>query len=223
MSRLKWNQVGERYYETGVDQGVLYPMVENAYPKGVAWDSLISVTQSPSGAESTSVYASNIKYLNLVSAEDFNATVEAYYSPKEFDACDGSQEVAKGVSVGQQTRVPFGMCYRTRVGNDTKGTEAGYKLHLIYGAQASPSEKAYQTINESPEAMTLSWEITTTPVDIPGFKPSATMTIDSRTTDPEALKELEDVLYGTNGDSGEGTEPRLPLPEEVIEIVGALA
>lgn len=216
MARLKWNEVGKRFYEIGVDQGVFYKQDESGkYPTGVAWDGLTTVTQSPSGAEPTPLYASNIKYLNLMSNEEFGCTIEAYSSPEEFDECDGSAEVAKGVKIGQQTRKTFGFCYRTKIGNDTESTDLGYKIHCVYGCLASPSEKAYNTINESPEAMTLSWEVTTTPVDVTNFKPTAHLEIDSRNVDPGKLKQLEDKLYGS--EEGEAT---LPLPDEIIALLG---
>lgn len=214
MSKLTWDASGERLYETGVKQGVLYVMGSNGYGNGVAWNGLTAITESPSGAESTPLYADDIKYLDLRSTEEFGATIEAYTYPDEFAACDGSASLADGVSIGQQARKMFGLCYRTTVGNDTDGTDHGYKLHLIYGATASPSEKAYETINDSPEAITFSWEITTTPVSVTGFKPTASITIDSTKADPTCLAALEEKLYG-----GESTEPTLPLPDEVKTIM----
>lgn len=214
MSKLTWDASGERLYETGVKQGVLYVMDNNAYGNGVAWNGLTAITESPSGAESTPLYADDIKYLDLRSTEEFGATIEAYTYPDEFAACDGSASLADGVSIGQQARKMFGLCYRTTVGNDTDGTDHGYKLHLIYGATASPSEKAYETINDSPEAITFSWEITTTPVSVTGFKPTASITIDSTKADPTCLAALEEKLYG-----GTSTEPTLPLPDEVKTIM----
>ena len=214
MSKLTWDASGERLYETGVKQGVLYVMDSNGYGNGVAWNGLTAITESPSGAESTPLYADDIKYLDLRSTEEFGATIEAYTYPDEFAACDGSASLADGVSIGQQARKMFGLCYRTTVGNDTDGTDHGYKLHLIYGATASPSEKAYETINDSPEAITFSWEITTTPVSVTGFKPTASITIDSTKADPTCLAALEEKLYG-----GESTEPTLPLPDEVKTIM----
>ena len=214
MSKLTWDASGERLYETGVKQGVLYVMDSNSYGNGVAWNGLTAITESPSGAESTPLYADDIKYLDLRSTEEFGATIEAYTYPDEFAACDGSASLADGVSIGQQARKMFGLCYRTTVGNDTDGTDHGYKLHLIYGATASPSEKAYETINDSPEAITFSWEITTTPVSVTGFKPTASITIDSTKADPTCLAALEEKLYG-----GESTEPTLPLPDEVKTIM----
>lgn len=224
MSRIVWDQTGERYYETGVKYGVLYPVDDKGtYSKGVAWNGLTAVTESPSGAEATPLYADDIKYLNLMSAEDFGATIEAYTYPDEFAECDGSAEIAPGIMAGQQNRKMFGMCYRTAFGNDVDGTDYGYKLHLVYNALASPSDKGYSTINDSPEAITFSWEVTTTPVTIPGFKPSASLTINSTQIDPDKLKELEDILYGkdpTEADGDDGVEARLPLPEEIMALVG---
>lgn len=214
MSKLTWDASGERLYETGVKQGVLYVMGSNGYGNGVAWNGLTAITESPSGAESTPLYADDIKYLDLRSTEEFGATIEAYTYPDEFAACDGSASLADGVSIGQQARKMFGLCYRTTVGNDTDGTDHGYKLHLIYGATASPSEKAYETINDSPEAITFSWEITTTPVSVTGFKPTASITIDSTKADPTCLSALEAKLYG-----GENSEPTLPLPDEVKTLM----
>lgn len=215
MAKLVWNEIGKRFYETGVEKGVLYPQEGGAYPKGVVWDGLTGVTESPSGAEATPLYASNVKYLNLMSKEEFGATVEAYTYPDEFAECDGSAELTKGVSVGQQPRKLFGMSYVTLKGNDTESTDHGYKIHLIYGAMASPSERAYATVNESPEAITFSWAITTTPVEIKGMKPSACITIDSTKVEAPKLKALEDALYGTAE-----KEAHLPLPEELITILG---
>lgn len=220
MSKLQWDKVGERLYETGLDRGVLFPIAaDGSYAKGVAWNGLTAVNESPSGAEATPLYADNIKYLNLISAEDFGATVEAYTYPPEFEECDGSAEVAPGVTIGQQTRKIFGLSYRTLIGNDVDGQNHGYKLHLIWGAQASPSEKNRQTVNESPEAVGFSWELTTTPVDVPGFKPTAHMVIDSTKTSKAKLAELEAILYGSDGD--DASEPRLPMPADVIELMAA--
>lgn len=216
MSKLVWDQTGEREYETGVKNGVLYVQGEGGtYPKGVAWNGLISVTESPSGAEATALYADDIKYLNLMSNEEFGATIEAYMSPEEFDQCDGTASIATGVSIGQQKRKAFGMAYKTTIGNDVDGNDYGYKIHLIYGALAAPSEKAYSTINDSPEAMTLSWELSTTPVNVKGFKPTASVVIDSTKADPTKLKKLEEILFGA-----ESTEARLPLPDEIVSIIG---
>lgn len=213
MAKLVWDQTGERYYETGVKMGVLYPQEDGTYPKGVAWNGLTAVTESPSGAEATALYADDTKYLSLMSAEEFGATIEAYTYPDEFAQCDGSAELAKGVSIGQQKRKAFGLCYRTVLGNDTDNNDYGYKLHLIYGALAAPSEKAYATINDSPEAITFSWEVTTTPVSVTGFKPTASITIDSTKVDAEKLAALEAKLYGSASE-----EAQLPLPDEVATI-----
>ena len=221
MSRLVWDQAGKRLYETGVDRGVLYPLgINGTYPVGVPWNGLSTVTESPSGAEASPVYADNSKYLNLVSAEDFGATVEAYTYPDEFAECDGSAELTPGVNIGQQSRKMFGLCYRTLLGNDLENTDYGYKLHLIYGALAAPSEKAYQTVNDSPEAIALSWEVTTTPVSVTGFKPTACLTIDSTKVDAAKLAALEDILYGKNA-VGEtpAVVARLPLPDEVATLM----
>jgi hypothetical protein len=215
MTKLTWDQTGERLYETGVNKGVLY-MPDNAglYNDGVAWNGLTTVTESPSGAEATAIYADNIKYLNLISAEEFGATIEAYTYPEEFGQFDGTVSPSPGISVGQQNRKAFGLSYQTRVGNDVEGSDYGYKLHLIYNATAAPSEKAYATINDSPEAITFSWELTTTPVDAgEDLKPTAQLTIDSNKVDPGALSDLEDLLYGTAGQ-----DARLPLPVEVISL-----
>ena len=222
MSRLTWDNTGERYYETGVKQGVLYPIqTDGKYSKGVAWNGLISVTESPSGAEATPLYADDIKYLNLISNEEFGATIEAYTYPDEFYECDGSSALADGVMIGQQKRKTFGLCYRTTVGNDVDGNDYGYKLHLIYGCLAAPSEKGYNSINDSPEAITFSWEVSTTPVSVKGFKPTSQITIDSTKIaegKKAKLTELEDILYGKDGDGGSATDPRLPLPDEVATL-----
>ena len=223
MSKIVWDATGERYYETGVDHGVLYPQDSSGtYPKGVAWNGLTAVTESPSGAEATPLYADNIKYLNLISAEEFGATVEAYTYPDEFAQCDGSAEIVPGVMIGQQNRKSFGLCYRTTMGNDVDGNSYGYKLHIIYGASASPSEKSYATINDSPEAITFSWELKTIPVNVTGFKPTASITIDSNKVDPGKLASLEEILYGkdpTSEGAADGVDPRLPLPDEIIELL----
>lgn len=222
MSKIVWDKTGERLYETGVRNGVLYPMGENGnYPAGVAWNGLTAVTESPSGAEATPLYADDIKYLNLMSAEEFGATIEAYTYPEEFAECDGSASLADGVTIGQQPRKTFGMSYKTVVGNDVAGSSHGYKIHLIYGAMAAPSEKAYATINDSPEAITFSWEVTTTPVNVTGFKPTASLVIDSTKVNAEKLASLEEILYGKDAstEGGEdGTTARLPLPDEIAEI-----
>lgn len=217
MAALTWDGSGERLYETGVDRGVLYVMsTGGTYGTGVAWNGLTGVTESPSGAEETALYADNIKYVSLYSAEEFGATIEAYTYPDEFAECDGSAELVGGVTVGQQARKTFGLCYRTLLGNDTDGQSHGYKLHLIYGATASPSEKAYATVNDSPEAITFSWEITTTPVNVTGMSPTASITIDSTKADAECLAALEAKLYGSTEPSG---TPTLPLPDEVKTIM----
>ena len=219
MSRIVWDKTGERYYETGVKQGVLYPIQSDGkYTKGVAWNGLTAVTESPSGAEATPLYADDIKYLNLISNEEFGCTIEAYTYPDEFAECDGSAALATGVMIGQQKRKIFGLSYRTAFGNDVDGTDHGYKLHLVYGCLAAPSEKAYATINDSPEAITFSWEVTTTPVSVTGFKPTSQITIDSTKVTPEKLTALEDILYGKDGESNTATEPRLPLPDEIAAL-----
>ena len=215
MSKLTWDQVGEKLYETGVSQGVLYTAKsEGGYNNGVAWNGLTQVSENPSGAEATPVYADNIKYLNLFSAEEFGATIEAYTYPDEFAACDGSAEIIPGATIGQQSRSQFGFCYKTKIGNDVAGDSLGYKIHVVYNCQASPSAKAYQTVNESPEAITFSWEVTTTPVAVEGYKPTATLIIDSTKVDKDKLKAIEDKLYGT-----EETEPTLPTLQELIKIL----
>lgn len=224
MSRLTWDDTGKRLYETGTKMGVLYPQSEDGtYPKGVAWNGLMSVSESPSGAEASALYANDAKYLELYSNEEFGFTIGAYTYPEEFAACDGSAELASesGVYVGQQPRKAFGLTYRTVVGNDVKGSDYGYKLHLVYGAKASPSEKGYSSINDSPEAVEFSWECTTTPINIEGFKPAAHIEIDSTKIASEKLKKIEDALYGTNagGGSGSGTEPKLLLPNEIVTIL----
>ena len=217
MAKLVWDKTGERLYETGVKQGVLYPQAAGGtYPKGVAWNGLTNVTESPSGAEATALYADDIKYLNLLSTEEFGGTIEAYTYPDEFAECDGSASLADGVYIGQQNRKTFGLCYRTTLGNDVDTNGYGYKLHLVYGAVAAPSEKAYSTINDSPEAITFSWEFNTTPVNVTGHKPTATLTIDSTKVNPEKLAALEAILYGDTE-----SEARLPLPDEVAEIMTA--
>ena len=219
MAKLVWDKTGDRLYETGVKNGVLYIPTSGVYSKGVAWNGLTAVTESPSGAEATALYADDTKYLSLMSTEEFGATIEAYTYPDEFAACDGSAELADGVMIGQQKRSIFGLCYKTTIGNDTEGNDHGYKLHIIYGAQAAPSEKAYSTINDSPEAITFSWEITTTPVNVTGAKPTASLVIDSTKADPSKLAALEDILYGKDGEPG--NEPRLPLPDEIKTLMTA--
>lgn len=220
--KLEWDNVGERLYETGVSNGVVYPRsADGKYPLGVAWNGLIGVTESPSGAEATALYADNMKYLSLLSAEEFGATIEAYTYPDEFAACDGSAELGEGLMIGQQVRQYFGLVYKTVIGNDTENNNYGYKLHIIYGAQASPSEKAYSTINDSPEAITLSWEVTTSPVNVTGFKPTATLVIDSTKADSVKLAALEDQLFGKNAvtePASEAIEPHLLLPDEIAAI-----
>lgn len=219
MSKIVWDQTGERLYETGVDRGVLYPIQSDAtYTKGVPWNGLTAVNESPSGAEASPVFADNIKYLNLMSAEEFGCSIEAYMYPDEFAECDGSAVLTTGVYIGQQSRKVFGFCYRTLIGNDVVGTEYGYKIHLVYGCQASPSEKSNSTVNDSPEAAAMSWEVTTTPVNVTGFKPTAHLYVDSTKVDAEKLAALEAILYGS-----EDTEPKLPLPDEVLSIIGAAA
>lgn len=218
MSKIVWDKTGERFYETGVDRGVLYVQDDQGnYPKGVAWNGLIQVTENPTGAEPTPLYADNIKYLNLTSAEEFEATIEAYTYPEEFEECDGSAELAPGITIGQQPRKAFGLCYRTKLGNDLEGDDYGYKLHLIYGAKAAPTEKGYETINDSPDAITFSWDITTTPVPVTGFKPTASLVVDSTKVAPEKLEALEEILYGS-----EEEDARLPLPDEVLTIINTI-
>lgn len=215
---LKWDQTGDRIYETGVDRGVLYlPDESGDFNDGVVWNGLVSVSESPSGAEATPQYADNIKYLNLVSAEEFGATVEAFTYPDEFAQFDGVVEGQPGVLLGQQNRGKFGLAYRTLVGNDLQGTDLGYKLHLIYNALAAPTEKAYNTVNDTPEAITFSWELSTTPVPVDGFKPTASIVIDSRLVEPADLAALEEILYGD--DTEPVIEPRLPWPDEIITLM----
>ena len=215
MSRITWDQIGEKFYETGVSNVVLYPQVSGTYPKGVAWNGITNISEKPTGAEATPLYADNIKYLNLISNEDLEASIEAYTYPDEFGACDGSGLISEGVYVGQQKRKSFGLSYRTILGNDTDGSDLGYKLHLLYGCLAAPSEKGYATVNDSPEAITFSWEVKTTPVNVSGegLKPTASITIDSTKVDSVKLKKLEDMLYGT-----ETEEAQLPLPDAVAAI-----
>lgn len=216
MSKLVWDQTGERLYETGVDRGVVYPQVGGTYPKGAAWNGLTNVTLSPSGAEATPLYANNHKYLNLMSVEELGGTIEAYTYPDEFAECDGSASLANGVRIGQQKRKAFGFCFRNLIGNDVDGTAYGYKLHLVYGCLAAPSEQANATVNDSPEAKTMSWEFSTTPVDVEKFEPTASIEIDSTTVDADKLAALEAILYGSDSE-----EARLPLPDEVATIFGA--
>lgn len=217
MTKLVWDQSGDRLFETGVSNGVLYVRnSEGEYPRGVPWNGLTAVTESPSGAEATPLYADNIKYLSLMSNEEFGATIEAYTYPDEFAECDGSAELGDGVMIGQQTRKYFGLAYKTVIGNDTEGNAHGYKIHIIYGAQAAPSEKAYSTINDSPEAITFSWELTTTPIEVTGFKPTATLIIDSTKIDAASLASIEALLFGT-----EAAEASLPTPDEILALLPA--
>ena len=213
MAKLAWHETGKKLYETGVKKGVLYPQASGAYPKGVAWNGLITVSESPSGAEATPLYADDTKYLNLLSTEEFAASIEAYTYPDEFAACDGSAALAEGVFIGQQSRTEFGLSYVTTLGNDTEKNEYGYKLHIVYGCLAAPSEKSYSTINDSPEAITFSWEVSTTPVAVTGHKPTATVVIDSTKVDADKLAALEAILYGSDEE-----EARLPLPDEIAEL-----
>lgn len=223
--KLEWDKTGERFYETGVKNGVLYIPTNGVYNKGVAWNGLTAVTESPSGAEATALYADDIKYLNLLSTEEFGATIEAYTYPEEFAECDGSAELTDGVLIGQQKRKTFGLCYRTTLGNDTDGNDYGYKLHIIYGCLAAPSEKAYNTINDSPDAVTFSWEVTTTPVSVTGMKPTASIVIDSTKADTTKLAALELILYGKKGTGSDNqtgaVDPRLPLPDEIKTLMSA--
>lgn len=227
MSKLKWDEIGKRFYETGVDHGVLYLQQDGVYSRGVAWSGLISVSESPSGAEDSPLYADNMKYLNLKSAEEFGATIECYSYPDEWDECNGEAELAEGVKLGQQKRNTFGFSYRTKIGNDTQNDEYGYKIHLIYGCSAAPSEKSYSTVNDSPEAITFSYEVTTTPVTCEDFKPVSSVTIDSTKVDKEKLAQLEEILYGKDGDASDpdntipAVEARLPLPDELKVIFAA--
>lgn len=217
MAAITWDATGERLFETGVDHGVLYPISSSGtYDNGVAWNGLSAITESPSGAEATAIWADNIKYVNLLSAEEFGATVEAYTYPDEFAICDGTAELVDGVIVGQQARKVFGLCYRTKIGNDVDGNDHGYKLHIIYGAQASPSEKAYSTINDSPEAISFSWELTTTPVNVTGMNATSYLVIDSTKCDAAKLTALEKILYGS---AEPDTAPRLPLPDEIKTLM----
>lgn len=219
MAAIVWDKSGERTYETGIDHGVLYLYNKetHAYDNGVAWNGLTAVTESPSGAEASAQYADNIKYLNMVSAEEFSATIEAFVYPDEFSECDGTAEVIPGVKIGQQNRNTFGLAYRTVFGNDTDANDYGYKLHLIYGALAAPSEKAYATINDSPEAISFSWEVSTTPVNVSGLKPTSLLVIDSTKVNKTKLQALEKVLYGSADKTG--ANPRLPMPDEVVNML----
>lgn len=212
--KLVWDQTGERRYETGVKQCALYPMTGGAYPKGVAWNGITAITESPSGAEPTAMYADDIKYLDILSAETYAATIEAYMYPDEFKPCNGEAELAEGVSIGQQTRQKFGLCYKTTLGNDTDGEDYGYELHLVYGGLAAPAEEAHNSKNESPEGMTMSWSVSTTPVDVAGKKPTATVTINSVKAGEKVMKAVEDVLYGSDK-----AEARLPLPNELKKLI----
>lgn len=214
--KLVWDQIGEKVYETGVDRGVLYPMVDGAYAAGEAWNGLMSVDEQPSGAEPTPLYANNKKYLELMSAEDFGMTIGAYTFPAGFRQCLGVKELAPGVYVSQQNHVPFGMTYRTLIGNDTKKNAYGYKIHLVYGATAKPAEKSNKTVNESPEAAEMSWECSTTPVEVPNCEPAAHIEIDSTTISAEKLAEIEAILYGS-----ETAAARLPLPNELATLLAA--
>ena len=215
MAKLVFNNVGERLFETGVKNGVLYVMGEDGtYENGVVWNGLTAVTESPSGAETTPLYADDVKYVVIYAAEEFGATVEAYTYPEEFEECDGSASIFEGITIGQQTRKSFGMCYKTSVGNDVQGQDFGYKIHIIYGAKAAPSEKSYSTINDSPEAVTFSWELSTVPVPVEGFNPTATMVIDSTRVPAEKMTLIENKLYGT-----ESEEATLPLPNEILALL----
>lgn len=217
MAKLVWDETGKRLYETGVSKGVLYVQADDGtYGNGVAWNGLTAVNESPSGAEATPLYADDIKYLELTSTEEYGASIEAYTYPEEFEQCDGSAELGAGVIIGQQPRKAFGFCYRTLIGNDVKNNDYGYKIHIVYGAKAAPSEKAYQTVNDSPEAITFSWELTTTPVNVEGHKPTACVTIDSTKVEPAKLTSIEEALYGSDT-----KEPKLLLPDEIAAIIKA--
>lgn len=217
MAKLVWDETGKRLYETGVSKGVLYVQADDGtYGNGVAWNGLTAVNESPSGAEATPLYADDIKYLELTSTEEYGASIEAYTYPEEFEQCDGSAELGAGVTIGQQPRKAFGFCYRTLIGNDVKNNDYGYKIHIVYGAKAAPSEKAYQTVNDSPEAITFSWELTTTPVNVEGHKPTACVTIDSTKVDAAKLTSIEEALYGSDT-----KEPKLLLPDEIAAIIKA--
>ena len=218
MAKLVWDQIGERLYETGVDKAAIYLMEGAQYTTGAAWNGLTAVTESPSGAEPSPLYANNKKYVELMSAEEFGGSIEAYTYPEEFAECNGEKSIAKGLRIGQQTRRLFGMVYRTLIGNDTEGTKYGYKLHIVYNARVSPSEKSNNTVNDSPEAATMSWEFSTTPIEIEGHEPTSHLIIDSTEADPEQLAALEAILYGTDGD--EAADPRLPMPDEIASLLG---
>ena len=220
MSKIVWDGTGNRLYETGVKNCVLYVQnTEGAYPDGVAWNGITGITETPSGGEATSLYADDIKYLDLMSAEEFSCTIEAYTYPEEFSQCDGSASLTAGVRIGQQTRKSFGLCYRTTLGNDVDGDAHGYLLHLVYGLKAQPSERGYSTINDSPEAITMSWEAKSTPVSVDGFKPTSIITIDSTKVNPEALANLEKMLFGS--DETPESKASLPLPNKVKEVMTA--
>lgn len=230
MSKIKWDQTGERFYRTGVDHGVLYPQKNGAYPKGVAWNGLTTVTETPSGAEDNPLYADNMKYLNIKSAEELGLTIECYFYPDEWAECNGESDLAEGVRLGQQRRNTFGFSYRTKLGNDTEGEDYGFEIHLVYGCSAAPSEQSNATINDSPEPATFSYEVSTTPVNVSGvgpdgkpYKPVASITIDSTKIDAAKLAELEKILYGSDGtgDTDTGTDPRLPLPDELKTLLAA--
>lgn len=228
VGQIKWDQSGERFFETGVDHGVLYPIADDGtYPQGYGWNGLTAINESPEGGEPTALYADNIKYLEMMSAEEWKGSIEAYMYPDAFAECDGSATPIDGVALGQQPRKKFGLCYRTKVGNDVAGDAKGYKLHLLYGLMASPSEKGYETVNDSPDAITFSWDISSTPVTVDGddydFKPLSTIVIDSTKVDEDCLAALEAILYGTDPTTGTsataGTAPRLPLPAEVLSTM----
>lgn len=220
MPKLEWDKTGEREYETGVSNCALYVRdSKGTYPKGVAWNGISSISESPSGAEANPIYADNIKYLNLISVEEYAATIEAFMYPDEFEECDGTKELIPGVTIGQQERKTFGLAYKTLLGNDTDGDAHGYKIHIIYGALASPSEKSHETVNDSPEAASFSWEINTTPVEVTGAKPTASLEIDSTKSDPTKLAALEKILFGS--DEGESATARLPLPDEIKTLMTA--
>lgn len=220
---LAWDQAGERLYETGVDRGVLYiPDVNGDFIDGVVWNGLTSVSESPTGADTNPQYADNIKYLNLVAKEEFEATIEAFTYPDEFAQFDGSVELQPGMHIGQQNRTPFGLCYRSLIGDDLQGTDLGYKLHIVYNALAAPTEKSYETVNESPEAITFSWELTTTPVAVTGHNPTASVVVNSTKVDAADLAALETILYGDDDEAGGGVspvDPRLPLPDEISTLL----